>query len=643
MRKERRSRFTCAVYRGKVAAAEADTGPWEPVDELLAGRIPNEPAVLIADASMLDHAAELLRLPRHVIIVAADQESERALGRRVHISLAGVPDPAGKDGVLGAACELARARVTSLRRWRQVASVNHELRELIRIGMALMSEHDLDALLRQILDVGKRFTESDGCGLFLTETDEGDLTRLRLAMYSFDSLPHLSELAGRLLPADNKSIIGYAAMSGEPVVLDDAYNLPPDAKFTTTSDFDDAFGYHRRSVLVVPMIDHLDHGVGVLVFFNRKSSRTAIIRTKRDADRFVLSYSPSDVDLARALAGQAAVSIENARLYEQLEQLFESFVKASVSAIDERDPTTSGHSVRVATLATELAGVVDRAATGPYRDVRFTRTELRELRLAALVHDFGKVGVHEHLLIKAKKLPPSLWERIDARFDLIRRTMELEDCRNRAAGRSPARSDLIGSDDPGRDLVERIAELERLRRLVAQANEPTAFDAVPNAELLDIAARMYERPDGTMAPYLTQEELHYLQVSHGTLDEQERAGVQAHVDQTNRFVSQIPWTRDLEHIADYAYGHHERLNGSGYPRGLRGDEIPLQTRMIAIADMFDALTEGDRPYKPAVSAERALDILAAEAREGSLDAELVRLLIDSQAYRRILDEDWRQL
>ena len=318
-------------------------------------------------------------------------------------------------------------------------------------------------------------------------------------------------------------------------------------------------------------------------------------------------------------------------------------MKASVSAIDERDPTTSGHSVRVATLATELAGVVDRAATGPYRDVRFTRTELRELRLAALVHDFGKVGVHEHLLIKAKKLPPSLWERIDARFDLIRRTMELEDCRNRAAGRSPARSDLIGSDDPGRDLVERIAELERLRRLVAQANEPTAFDAVPNAELLDIAARMYERPDGTMAPYLTQEELHYLQVSHGTLDEQERAGVQAHVDQTNRFVSQIPWTRDLEHIADYAYGHHERLNGSGYPRGLRGDEIPLQTRMIAIADMFDALTEGDRPYKPAVSAERALDILAAEAREGSLDAELVRMLIDSQAYRRILDENWRQL
>ena len=186
-------------------------------------------------------------------------------------------------------------------------------------------------------------------------------------------------------------------------------------------------------MLVVPMLDHLDHLVGVLLFANRKTDPSARITNRKDADQYVMPYTEHEVSLARSLAGQAAVSIENARLYARIEEILESFVKASVSAIDLRDPTTAGHSVRVAALTTAIATAVERCGRGRYRDVRFTRTQMRELRFAALLHDFGKITVHEDVLVKAKKLPPVLWERVSARFDLIRRTIELEQYRRRAS------------------------------------------------------------------------------------------------------------------------------------------------------------------------------------------------------------------
>lgn len=381
-------------------------------------------------------------------------------------------------------------------------------------------------------------------------------------------------------------------------------------------------------MLIVPMVDHHDHLVGVLVLINRKSDPRARITSKAMADRYVLSYTDREVRLARSLASQAAVSIENAQLYAQIERMLESVVKAAVTAIDQRDPTTAGHSLRVAALSTGLAEAIDRAERGPYRDTRFSSKQIREIRFAALLHDFGKVAVREEVLTKAKKLPPTLWERVDARFELIHRTIELE---YRAKRASRGEAELRGM----------LEEIGRMRAVVREANEPTDLDRPPTQELADIAQHSFRLSDGTVMPYLTPEELHYLQLPRGTLDSGERAEIESHAEETYQFLVKIPWTDDLRNVATFASGHHEKLNGTGYPRKLTSADIPIQTRIITLADIFDALTESDRPYRAALPAEKALAILQAEANAGLLDGDLVQIMLESQSYREILDEDWR--
>jgi HD-GYP domain-containing protein (c-di-GMP phosphodiesterase class II) len=624
------------------AACRACT-EWRPAAELLAKSVPNDrPAVMLVDASMLGRVGELRVVPRHVILVAADMPSQRALRRRAQISLAGVNEEIARQRLLRAACALSSARFNALRRRRDVVALDTELHELTRVGIGLMAEHDRVELLQKILDLGKRLTESDaGCLVLAEPNGEGEL-RLRLLLYQVDSVPDLSPLLSKSLPIDDGSIIGHAAAHKQLLVIDDAYNLPPDATFGRDPEFDRIFKYHRRSMLVVPMVDHVDRLVGLLVFINRKTNPAAKITTKEAADRWVIPYGPHDVRVAHSLASHAAVSIENAELYGQIQRALESFVKAAVTAIDQHDPTTAGHSVRVATLSLELALAVDRATSGPFASMHFTRKQLRELYFAALLHDFGKVSVSDDVLMKARKLPPVLWERLDARFDLIRRTIQLEHSRQRARARSFGRDVRGTMRRIDRAFAAEISQLDEYHRIVREANVPTVVPTPPNPALFEMATRRYVRPDGTRAPYLTLDELHYLRLPLGSLDTRERLAIEAHVDETYRFLADIPWTDDLKNLATYAFGHHEKLNGTGYPRHLRGDEIPVQTRILTIADIFDALTEADRPYKPSVSPERAVEILEAEAALGSLDPNLVELMVESRAYRKILDEDWHQ-
>ena len=644
---ERRHFAACTIYHGsgtlatRLAGVPDRRAQWRSARQLLERRSEvDHPAVLLVDDTLLDVIHDVDALARHVVVVAADERAEAALGRRAHVSLGGIDDGVAQSRLLRAACQLSCARLRSTRRRRAIAWREEELRELTRVGIGLMAEHNRKDLLNRILDVGKQLTASDGGFLALTEPGDDGRLRLRLRLYECDSVPDLSSLTVESFPVNDSSIIGHAATNRRVMVIKDVYDLPPNAGFAADPSVDERFGYRRRSMLIVPMIDHVDALVGVLAFINRKTDPAATIRTKEDADKFVLPYTHREVRLARALASHAAVSIENAELYARIEVLLESFVKASVTAIDQHDPSTAGHSLRVAALATKLAEEVDRADAGVFAPVHFTRGQMRELYFASLLHDFGKITVRDDVLMKAKKLPPTLWERVDARFDLIRRTMELEYQRQRAriASNGGDRRAIVARLD--RALAEDIGRLDRLRQIVHEANEPGVLPKPVNPALFEIATRTYERPDGTAAPYLTQDELHYLRVAQGSLDDRERAEMEAHVAETNRFLADIPWTDDLKNLAAYTYGHHEKLNGTGYPRRLRADEIPIQTRILTIADVFDALTESDRPYKRAVPAETALDILQEEATAGLLDPDLVKLLIESRAYRKILDEDW---
>lgn len=640
----RRHATDYTIYHGPgcgPAAFLISHATWRPYVELLAQRgAGNEPTVLIVDATMLERLAELRDLPDHVIIVAGDEASRTALGRHAHVSLVGVAGTGGRRQVLRAACRLSVARLIIRRQRRAVLRTRRELHELNRIGMALMLERDEDVLLHQILTQSKRFTESDAGCLLLLETDARGLRQMRLALCAADSVPEVRALTAPTIPVDDTTVIGRAAAIGQPVIIEDAHELPPDAGFDP--DIDRQFAYRLRSMLVVPMIDHLDRLIGTLVLANRKSDPAARITNKADADRYVLPYTGRQLHLAHSLAGQAAVSIENARLYAQIERTLTGLVKTAVTVIDDRDPSRAGHSVRVAALTTSLAEVVQREDRGSYRNVRFTRQEMRELRFAALLHDIGKIRVHEDILIKAKKLPPVLRERVDARFDLIRRTLEVEYLRARAKLLPSAPETRQEATRLEAEFAAQLEEVQRFQGVVRAANEPTVLTESTAPELLTIAQRRFERPDHTVMPYLTPDELHYLQIPQGTLDERERAEVESHVEATYRYLIGIPWTQDLKNIATYAYEHHESLDGTGYPRRLRGADIHLQSRMLAIADIFDALTAADRPYKPAVPAEKALEILQAEASAGRLDSELVQIMMNSQVYRKILDEDWRR-
>ena len=333
---------------------------------------------------------------------------------------------------------------------------------------------------------------------------------------------------------------------------------------------------------------------------------------------------------------RAAVALANSRLYESVQALFEGFVSAAVTAIESRDPTTSGHSFRVAELTVGLAEAVNRTPTGPYAGRRFSADELRELRYAALLHDFGKVGVREHVLLKAKKLYPAELERIRHRVTLLKREVELRAARQKlgdvlARGRRgfARRAALVDAE-----AAARLAELDQALARVLAANEPSVLPREVLAELQDLARPRFEDASGRRHAVLTAEEAEILAIPRGSLTAAEMEEMRSHVVHTREFLSRIPWTRELRRVPQIAGAHHERLDGSGYPRGLRAPDIPIQARMMTIADIYDALTAADRPYKKAVPVEHALDILQAERRAGAVDGDLLDLFIAARVFER---------
>ena len=527
----------------------------------------------------------------------------------------------------------AAARAETARARSEAANRSREIGELTRIGVALGTERDLKTLLELILTQARRITTSDAGSLYLVETGDQGQKRLRFRIAQTYSKPD-APFVEFTIPVDRSSLAGYTAVTGEPLVIDDAYFLPPDVEYSINRSFDERHGYRTKSMLVIPMKDHKEDVIGVLQLINRKRQPEALLATSADVEHHVVPYSRRTVELVTALAGQAAVAIENSRLYEEIERLFEGFVKAAVHAIEQRDPTTFGHSGRVANMTVGLAAVVDRAEDGAYRSVTFTREQIKEIRYAGLLHDFGKVGVREQVLVKAKKLYPLQLDLIKQRHHFVRRTAEREFWKKRAEfletrGRKDYEQFLRALEE---EHAREIQVLDGFLDAVLNANEPTVLPARRFEALLHLSRRSYEDPTGRPHPYLTEEEMRYLTIPKGSLDEAERLEIESHVTHTYRFLQQIPWTRELQHIPMIAYGHHEKLDGKGYPRRVTGDAIPIQTRMMTISDIYDALSAADRPYKAAVPPARALDIMADEVRAGQLDQELFRLFVEGKVF-----------
>ena len=536
----------------------------------------------------------------------------------------------------------AAARAETARARGEAAQRAREIGELTRIGVALGTERDIKTLLDLILTQSRRITQSDAGSLYLVESNEHGEKRLRFRLAQTFSKPE-APFVEHTIPVDRGSLAGYCAVTGDPLVIDDAYFLPPDVEYTINRSFDERYGYRTKSMLVIPMKDHKEEIIGVLQLINRKRNFDAILTRREDVERQVVPYSRRTVEMVTALAGQAAVAIENSRLYEDIEKLFEGFVLAAVHAIEQRDPTTYGHSGRVAGMTVGLAEVVDRAGEGMYRGVKFSREQLKEIRYAALLHDFGKVGVREQVLVKAKKLYPSDLGLVRHRHAFIRRTAEREFWRKRAEFlESHGKKDYESFIKELSEAHEQeLKELDRFLEIVLQANEPTILPDGSFDELKAWAKRSYHGLDGVPEPFLSPDEMRYLTIRKGSLDDAERHEIESHVTHTYQFLQRIPWTRELQQIPLIAYGHHEKMDGRGYPRRVTADAIPVQTRMMTISDIYDALTAQDRPYKRAVSTDRALDILTDEVKDGQLDPDLFKLFIDAKVFDRQIEQSAR--
>ncbi len=505
-----------------------------------------------------------------------------------------------------------------------------QFRELNRIGIALSAEKDIDRLQSFILTTMRQLTHADGASLWLKMEEDG-VPKLFLASSQNHSIDKNTYQAFTV-PVDEKSVVGYTVSVGSSQTYDDAYTPPP-GKPVGGKSFDSQFGYRTKSMLTVPMRNYNNDVVGAVQLINAKR-RFETRLTLDNVDDEVIGFQPDDVEMIESIASQAAVAIDNKNLIDSIQALFDGFVEASVTAIEQRDPSTAGHSGRVEGLTTTLARAVHEIATGKYRDVRLTDDQFKELRYACLLHDFGKVGVREHILVKAKKLVPGQLEVIQARFEFIERSVQMKYATEKIEALSSGKNGATLAEIDGR-LQQELEQLEEWVQSIVSANEPTVQPEDKASMIEFLAEQTYEDISGGKHPMLEPQEFRFLSIRKGTLDPQERLEMESHVTHSFHFLTKIPWTPVMRGIPEIAYGHHEKLDGSGYPRGLTGDQIPLQARMMTIADIYDALTAQDRPYKRAVPPPVALDILHAEAGQGKLDRDLLEIFVGKRLYQPI--------
>lgn len=523
---------------------------------------------------------------------------------------------------------------------REAARYQYELSELIASARAIASERDIGKLLGLILAKSRQVTGADAGSVYIVERPNGGEPTLRFMVSQNDSLT--IDLPQYTLQVSETSIVGRSVISRDVINIPDLYELgQPDKNpwgFRHNKQFDEQTGYQGRSMLTVPMINQNDEVIGVIQLINKKRSGAGALTSPEDFDRQVVPFDERSEVLALTLASQAGISLENTLLYEDIQRLFESFVNAAVTAIELRDPTTSGHSQRVASLTRRLAEVVDGLSEGPFAQQRFDRDQLKEIEYAALLHDFGKVGVKEQVLLKAKKLHDLDMQLVMQRFDYIRQQAETEYLRRQVAiirQNRPDDGELAALEQAWQ---AHRAELDEIVAFVVQANEPTVLAQGGFERLHEIGRRQYVDSRGQSQPYLTDDEIHALSVMKGSLTTEERREIERHVLHTINFLESIPWGRQFRHVPVIAGAHHEKLDGSGYPYGLKAPEIRIESRMMTIADIFDALTASDRPYKAAVPVSKALDIIGFEVQAGKCDEALYRLFIDAKVWTAILPE-----
>lgn len=531
---------------------------------------------------------------------------------------------------------------------REIQEANQNVKYMLSISRELNGERDIPKLLSAILLKARDICSADAGSIYTVESPTANVRDGTIQFRFTQNHSIKQNLSEFTMPVNEGSIVGNACIHEVTINIPDLYKLSPNPQenpYGARHDrtWDQRIGYESHSMLTVPMFDISHNVIGVIQLINRKKDRQAHLKSADLFQEQVIPFDELDQEMAEIVAQQAGIALENANMQLNIQELFDGFVNASVTAIEQRDPTTSGHSHRVAHLTVGLAEAINRVDAGIYRNVRFNADQMQEIKYASLLHDFGKLGVRENVLIKAKKLYPWEMDRLLLRFDLIRATHEIDYLKRVIEYLQTPDHFPMGANPYTFEYEknQKVAELEEFLKFVQKANEPTVLEQGGFEKLKDIANLSYRNLRGEKHAYLLGDELKALQVSRGSLTREEFAEIQSHVTHTYDFLRQIPWGRKLANVPQIAAKHHEKLDGSGYPTSAEADEIPVQTRLMTIADIFDALTASDRPYKKAVPVDRAIDIIEMEVKGGKIDSELFKLFVESKVYEPVLDPSFQ--
>ncbi|HBH87611.1 MAG TPA: metal-dependent phosphohydrolase [Syntrophaceae bacterium] len=502
-----------------------------------------------------------------------------------------------------------------------------QIRRLNQIGTALSAERNLDRLLEMIVDQARDFTNADGGTLYIMSDDE---TELQFAIVQNTSLNiRMGGTGGKITwpsvklrnpdgSPNHANVSAYSAITGKVVNIADVYHAEG-FNFEGTRKFDAETGYRSMSMLVVPMRNHENDIIGILQLLNAHTEMT---------DE-VISFSIENQKMTESLASQAAIALSNNRLIHDLENLLESFIRTIATAIDEKSPYTGGHVRRVAELTMTIAEKINDTKEGTFAGIHFDEDKLKELRISAWLHDVGKITTPEFIIDKARKLE-TIYDRLEAikiRFEILKRDYLLTTIK-----KSDVKKKRNCNEKEIDNYDKYVEQLEADYRFIEEINTGSTFmDEKMNLRLNNIAATRWNS-GGNFQNLLYDDELYNLRIPQGTLTSEEKEIIKNHVTITHKMLSQLPFPKKLKNVAHYASAHHEKLDGTGYPLGIKDSEIPLQARIIALADIFDALTAKDRPYKKEKTLSEAIKIMDYMVKENYIDADLFELFNKERIY-----------
>ena len=497
------------------------------------------------------------------------------------------------------------------------------------VATALTAETNIEKLLNMILTKTRHLAKADAGSLYLKEGDN----HLRFVLTQNIS----SDWNGKkdiLLEIKENSISGYTAKTSKPCNLLDVYTIPETLPFSYNKNFDISTGYRTKSMVTMAMYNNSGEVLGVIQLINKRKDYDQRIPGKKLEEDQIIPFDIKDVEFLDDLASLAAIALENARLYQEIRRMFEGFVKASVVAIEAKDPVTHGHSERVANLTVAMAETINNIHEGPFANIKFSERDMLQIRYASLLHDFGKVSVNEEVLTKSKKLFPYELENLKSRYKFIRKSIESDyykECVD-FIEKNGLEKYIEAKPEMDKAFQGHLKEIDDTINLLIKSNEPTVLEEGCSNRISELSKSVYKDNDGNETPYLTERETTALSIKRGSLSEAERLEIESHVKHSYEFLARIPWTKDLSRVPEIAYSHHEKLNGRGYPNHRVKEDIPIESQMMGITDIFDALTAQDRPYKPALPLKKALSILHMDADNNALNKDLVELFENEKVY-----------